>query len=63
MALDAFAGVWDAKYPHVSRSWRVHRENLNTFFGYRRSRRRACAQRRGGQQAYPLSICFILNIP
>jgi putative transposase len=34
MALDAFAGEWDDKYPQISKSWRVHWENLNTFFGY-----------------------------
>ncbi|NDJ59060.1 IS256 family transposase [Enterobacteriaceae bacterium 4M9] len=34
MALDTFAGVWDDKYPQISKSWRAHWENLNTFFGY-----------------------------
>ncbi|EDS6428887.1 IS256 family transposase [Salmonella enterica subsp. enterica] len=34
MALDAFAGKWDDKYPQISKSWHAHRENLNTFFGY-----------------------------
>ncbi|SMB29452.1 transposase [Serratia proteamaculans] len=34
MTLDAFAGVWDDKYPQISKSWRAHWENLNTFFGY-----------------------------
>ena len=34
MALDAFAGEWDDKYPQISKSWRAHGENLNTFFGY-----------------------------
>ncbi|WP_407274929.1 IS256 family transposase [Dickeya ananatis] len=34
MALEAFAGVWDEKYPQISKSWRTHWENLNTFFGY-----------------------------
>ncbi|KAG1716138.1 IS256 family transposase [Enterobacter bugandensis] len=34
MALDAFGGVWDDKYPQISKSWRAHWENLNTFFGY-----------------------------
>ena len=34
MALDKFAGVWDEKYPQISKSWRTHWENLNTFFGY-----------------------------
>lgn len=34
MALDAFVGEWDDKYPQISKSWRAHWENLNTFFGY-----------------------------
>lgn len=34
MALDVFAGAWDDKYPQISKSWRAHWENLNTFFGY-----------------------------
>ncbi len=34
MALDAFAGVWDDKYPQIIKSWCTHWENLNTFFGY-----------------------------
>lgn len=34
MALDAFAGKWDDKYPQISKSWPAHQENLNTFFGY-----------------------------
>ncbi|UWS30452.1 IS256 family transposase [Erwinia pyrifoliae] len=34
MALDAFAGIWDNKYPQISKSWRAHWENINTFFGY-----------------------------
>lgn len=34
MALDAFADVWNDKYPQISKNWRAHWENLNTFFGY-----------------------------
>lgn len=34
MALDAFAKVRDDKYPQISKSWRAHRENLNTLFSY-----------------------------
>ncbi|KKF35756.1 IS256 family transposase [Erwinia tracheiphila] len=34
MALDAFAEEWDDKYPQISKSWRAHGENLDTFFGY-----------------------------
>lgn len=34
MALEQFAGLWDEKYPQISKSWRTHWENLNTFFHY-----------------------------
>ncbi|SQH93342.1 transposase IS1113 [Salmonella enterica subsp. salamae] len=34
MALNTFAEAWDCKYPQISKSWRAHQENLNTFFGY-----------------------------
>ncbi len=34
MALDAFAEVWDDKYPQISKSWYAHWENLNTLFSY-----------------------------
>ncbi len=34
MALDKFAEARDDKYPQISKSWRTHWENLNTFFGY-----------------------------
>ncbi|WP_444823386.1 IS256 family transposase [Yersinia pseudotuberculosis] len=34
MALNKFAEAWDDKYPQISKSWRTHWENLNTFFGY-----------------------------
>lgn len=34
LALDKFAGIWDEKYPQISKSWRAHWENLNTFFRY-----------------------------
>ena len=34
MVLDTFAGVWDDKYPQISKSGRAHWENLNTFLGY-----------------------------
>ncbi|EAA3278239.1 IS256 family transposase [Salmonella enterica subsp. enterica] len=34
MALDAFAEVWDDKYPQISKSWRAYWENLNTLFSY-----------------------------
>ncbi len=40
-ALEDFAGVWDNKYPHISRSWRSHWENLNTLFSYPEDIRRA----------------------
>lgn len=41
MAPDKFAGVWDEKYPQISKSWRTHWENFNTFFGYPRDIRKA----------------------
>lgn len=34
MELDSFADAWDDKYPQISKSWRAHWENLNTFFNY-----------------------------
>ncbi|HDK2558873.1 TPA: IS256 family transposase [Escherichia coli] len=34
MALDSFADDLDEKYPQISKSWRAHWENLNTFFNY-----------------------------
>lgn len=34
MALDTFVKVRDDKYPQISKSWRAHRENLNTLFSY-----------------------------
>lgn len=34
MAMDSFAKVRDDKYPQISKSWRAHRENLNTLFSY-----------------------------
>ena len=34
LALDAFAGSWDEKYPQISRSWRNHWDNINTLFNY-----------------------------
>ena len=33
-ALDKFAGQWDEQYPQISKSWRSHWHNLNTFFAY-----------------------------
>ncbi|HAT2285770.1 TPA: transposase [Citrobacter freundii] len=34
IALDTLAGEWNNEYPQINKSWRTHRENLNTFFGY-----------------------------
>ncbi len=34
MALDTFAGEWDDKYPQISKNWRAHWENMNTFFSH-----------------------------
>jgi transposase-like protein len=33
-ALEEFAGRWDAKYPSISRKWRLHWEDLITIFKY-----------------------------
>lgn len=32
--LDRFAGIWDSKYPQISKSWRSHWANLTTIFDY-----------------------------
>lgn len=40
-ALEDFALQWDAKYPQISKSWRNHWENLNTFFAYPEDIRKA----------------------
>lgn len=34
MALTAFEGAWDEKYPQIGKSWRKHWQNLNTLFQY-----------------------------
>ena len=39
--LEKFAQQWDDKYPHISRSWRMHRPNLNTLFRYPQEIRKA----------------------
>lgn len=41
LALDNFSVHWDEKYPQISRSWRVHWENLNTLFLYPEDIRKA----------------------
>lgn len=41
LALDNFSVHWDEKYPQISRSWRVHWENLNTLFLYPEEIRKA----------------------
>lgn len=40
-ALEQFAGRWDDKYPQISRSWRMHWQNLNTLFNYPQDIRKA----------------------
>ena len=40
-ALDEFAERWDDKYPQISRSWRMHWQNLNTLFLYPQEIRKA----------------------
>ena len=39
--LDDFAKKWDEKYPQISKSWRAHWHNLNTYFAYPTDIRRA----------------------
>lgn len=34
LALEAFAGRWDKKYPQISKSWVENWENLSTIFAY-----------------------------
>ena len=34
LALERFAERWDEKYPHISRTWRQHWQNLSTLFRY-----------------------------
>lgn len=34
LALEAFAGAWDSRYPQISRSWEANWSNLATFFAY-----------------------------
>lgn len=41
LALDNFSVHWDEKYPQISRSWRVHWENINTLFLYPEDIRKA----------------------
>lgn len=41
MALDNFSDACDDKYLQISKSWRAHWENLNTFFHYPRDIRKA----------------------
>ncbi|PRD12334.1 IS256 family transposase, partial [Pantoea coffeiphila] len=40
-ALEVFAGVWDGRYPQISRSWEANWVNLSTFFAYPADIRRA----------------------
>ena len=39
-ALDSFAGIWDKKYPKISKSWRENWANLSTYFKYPQEVRR-----------------------
>jgi putative transposase len=41
LALDQFYARWEEKYPHISRSWRTHWNNLNTLFNYPEDIRKA----------------------
>mgnify|MGYP000489404062 FL=1 len=40
-ALADFSDKWDDKYPQISRSWKAHWENLNTFFRHPKNIRKA----------------------
>ncbi len=40
LALDKFSDRWDNKYPRISRSWRAHRQNINTLFSYPEDKRK-----------------------
>ena len=39
--LDIFEKTWDSKYPQISRSCRIHWDNLNTIFDYPKDIRKA----------------------
>ncbi len=41
LALDDFSARWDVNYPQISKSWRVHWDNLNTLFNYPEDIRKA----------------------
>ncbi|MBN24881.1 MAG: IS256 family transposase [Alteromonadaceae bacterium] len=34
LELERFGEKWDDQYPQISKSWRAHRQNLNTLFNY-----------------------------
>lgn len=53
MALGKFAGVWDEKHPQISKGWRAHWENLNTFLGYPADKRRPAQVRTVGDAEVP----------
>jgi putative transposase len=41
LELDRFSDTWDGHYPQISKSWRNHWHNLNTFFNYPQDIRKA----------------------
>ena len=41
LELDRFSDAWDDQYPQISKSWRNHWHNLNTFFNYPQDIRKA----------------------
>jgi len=41
LELDRFSDTWDGHYPQISKSWRNHWHNLNTFFNYPQGIRKA----------------------
>lgn len=67
MALDTFASAKDDKYPQISKNWRAHGENLNTFFGYPTDIRKAIYTthecHRVAEQRYPCSHQKVKGIP
>ena len=41
LELDRFGEIWDSQYPQITKSWRLHWHNLNTFFKYPEDIRKA----------------------
>jgi transposase-like protein len=41
LELEQLSETWDSQYPQISKSWRNHLHNLNTFFNYPNDIRKA----------------------